>query len=441
MENLDTKIDIKFKKNKRFLENYLHIIFICLFCLLAVVNFIYLYFISGDKNINIQKATSAFFKKDIFFASAAAFFILFFTGNIFFFTSKNFYIKVGTYILGLFSSGAMFYSTGKLFYLKFFIYSSFLICILRGAPHIYNYIISGGTLLFYLLLEIFLFFFQEEELTHTNLFELISFCILLVFFYVFMLIFNYLIDKLITERGTVIHQDLAMRQLSQINHQLQEYAKVRGEEAEKNERMRITRDMHDSCGYSFVNIIAILDAVMSNPDISREDFADSLMTVRNLASKGLKETRKTLHMIRDIESPIDSNIKAIWETKKIFSTVTGIKVKIQTGNLKKDYGPTINAIIIHALREALTNAVRHGRAKNIDVSFWDDNYTLVMTVTDDGIGAKEIVKGIGFAGMEERLAKVYGSLNFSTSKDGGFSIRIQIPLINFNMNEDVNKKD
>jgi glucose-6-phosphate-specific signal transduction histidine kinase len=65
-----------------------------------------------------------------------------------------------------------------------------------------------------------------------------------------------------------------------------------------------------------------------------------------------------------------------------------------------------------------------------------------MMVTDNGIGAKQIVKGIGLAGMEERLATVGGSLSVSSSGGeprpassaagsggDGFRLKVEIPLI------------
>jgi signal transduction histidine kinase len=52
-----------------------------------------------------------------------------------------------------------------------------------------------------------------------------------------------------------------------------------------------------------------------------------------------------------------------------------------------------------------------------------------MLVSDNGIGAQNVVKGIGLAGMEERLAMVGGTLEISSPEDGGFRLRVEIPLV------------
>jgi signal transduction histidine kinase len=52
-----------------------------------------------------------------------------------------------------------------------------------------------------------------------------------------------------------------------------------------------------------------------------------------------------------------------------------------------------------------------------------------MIVSDNGIGSRHIVKGIGFAGMEERLAALGGAMELSSPEDGGFRLKVDIPLV------------
>ena len=57
-----------------------------------------------------------------------------------------------------------------------------------------------------------------------------------------------------------------------------------------------------------------------------------------------------------------------------------------------------------------------------------------MIVRDNGMGAKDIVKGIGLAGMEERLYRVGGSLEAFSPADGGFCLKVTIPIIREKLN-------
>ena len=247
--------------------------------------------------------------------------------------------------------------------------------------------------------------------------------------------YRYAIEKWQESDATKKHINLVMSQMTNINAQLQEFAKNKGEQAAEEERMRITRDMHDSCGYVFVNIIGLMEACLSGREMEWSKTQETFETVRNLAKHGLQETRKTLRAIRDVESPVENSLDALFEIKSIFQKVTGISVDLDRGNMKSDYGRTINKILIRTMQEGLTNAVRHGLATYVAVFFREDGDYLFMTVKDNGIGSKQVVKGIGLAGMEERLAKVGGTLFAGDSADGGFKLEIQIPVVHLLMEE------
>jgi signal transduction histidine kinase len=151
--------------------------------------------------------------------------------------------------------------------------------------------------------------------------------------------------------------------------------------------------------------------------------------IRNLASRGLNDTRETLHLIRKIQEPYHESITAIYQLKKIFEEVTGIAVTVEWGNMKSDYGPAINRVLTRIIQEAFTNSIRHGKASRILIQFWEFPNEFTMTVTDNGIGAANIVKGIGLAGMEERLGSAGGTLAVSLPPEGGFRLKITIPLV------------
>jgi signal transduction histidine kinase len=133
-------------------------------------------------------------------------------------------------------------------------------------------------------------------------------------------------------------------------------------------------------------------------------------------------------MIRDIQAPGSGSIETIYEMKSIFEEVTGINVEIDTGNIKFDYGPEVNRSLIRIIQEGFTNSVRHGKASVISIRFWEFPDSLEMLLRDNGIGAPNIVKGIGIAGMEERLAALGGKLEVSSPEDGGFALKVTIPV-------------
>jgi len=239
-----------------------------------------------------------------------------------------------------------------------------------------------------------------------------------------------LLDKYMTSEAKVTHLNQVGTKMLLFNHRLQDYVKNMGEEAVKKDRLRFTRDLHDNCGYVFSNIIAVSDAAISCGFMESGKMQETFHLIQNQAREGLTKTRETLYMIRRLQAPESDSIDTIYQMKTIFEEVTGIKVEIESGNMKHDYGPTVNMVVTRIVQEAFTNSVRHGNASRIQIQFWEFPSSLTMTVADNGIGARNIVKGIGLAGMEERLAAVGGTLEVSSPEDGGFRLKIEIPLMN-----------
>lgn len=239
---------------------------------------------------------------------------------------------------------------------------------------------------------------------------------------------RYAMEKWNESVDTVLHLNTIMTKMSILNHKLQKAAKKWREDAAEEERLRISRDMHDSLGYVFTNIIALMDGAVSSNGENWKQLQEICQIVRDQAKNGLTETRKTLYAIRNIKEPFFRSIDTVYQLKKIFEEVTGIHIVIETGNIKQNYGLTVNTVLVRALQEAFTNSVRHGRSTHIEIQFWEFPDYLSMTITDNGIGSKKIVKGIGLAGMEERLTKVGGSLKTLSPVEGGFRLIITIPL-------------
>jgi signal transduction histidine kinase len=325
------------------------------------------------------------------------------------------------------------YILNDLFTIKFNLYAA---CIIINAAVFHppkSLLINGISILLYAVLLFhpsFLgagsrgFVFDRDP----QFFQLFMFIILLGGLSSLIAYIRFLSDRNLGSEDTVKHLNAIMTQLTVFNQRLQEYAKASGEEAVKTDRLRFTRDLHDKCGYVFTIIITLAEAALSYGVPVPEKVDLALRRIRKQARDGLQQTRETLYMIRDMEEPWAGSIDAIYQMKSIFEEVTGIKVDIEIGNIRQSYGRTINKVLARILQEAFTNSIRHGKASYILIHFWEFSKELTMTVTDNGIGTQTVVKRIGLAGMEERLAAVGGNLEAYSPEDGGFRIRVRIPF-------------
>lgn len=406
--------------------------FIAVCLLTAFVNFIRTYGLSPNRATEAAPKSNMYFPQITFFIDFYVFFAIFALALVCIFFTRAFYLRLLSFILGTGAAILLAYTTSDLFTIKFFIFSVWIFCLMLSVSWKLNFILSFLSAVVFSICQYHPSIFGKVdvvgEILKPSREDSMTFFVCLFLSIAVSGIYRYTTEHWLSSEERGEHINMIMTQISTLNSKLQRYARSSGKEAVEQERLRITRDLHDSCGYVFVNISAMMDAAMSKPEISRQEADELFMQVRNLATNGLQETRKTLHAIRDLQEPEESNISSIRQIRDIFKQVTGINVTIESGNMRENYGPTINSIITRTLQEGLTNAVRHGHAKNVYVAFWEENDTLLMKIQDDGIGSSKIVKGIGLAGMEERLAEQGGSLNASVPKAGGFILEIKIPL-------------
>lgn len=237
-----------------------------------------------------------------------------------------------------------------------------------------------------------------------------------------------LADRLGEAEEAVDHLDVTIDRLSQFNQDLQRYARVADEEAITKERHRISREIHDISGYIFTNLIALMDAAVSMGGREPEKLAELHAAARAQAREGLQETRRALRELRASDSHRERGIAAIFKIKTVFERVTGIRVSVETGNIPTSFGDEIDMVVYRIVQEAMTNAMRHGRATAVSVLFWINEGSLDLCVQDDGVGAKSIAKGIGLSGMEERVGRLGGSVKAANAPEGGFRLQVRIPL-------------
>jgi signal transduction histidine kinase len=215
--------------------------------------------------------------------------------------------------------------------------------------------------------------------------------------------------------------------LMRANVAFQEFANLADALAAQKERERITREIHDSSGYVFTNLIALMEVAISLGDHDLDRLTDVHYQAKRLAQEGLQETRRSLRRLRATEEDRPKGIKALLKVLRTFEQVTNIKINPTLGNIRWTYGQFVDYAIYRIVQEALTNSFRHGNARTIWISFWEQKGSLTINIKDDGKGAEKIEKGIGLAGMEERLGQIGGTLEIPEYRDG-FQLLIRVPV-------------
>jgi two-component system sensor histidine kinase DegS len=86
--------------------------------------------------------------------------------------------------------------------------------------------------------------------------------------------------------------------------------------------------------------------------------------------------------------------------------------------------------LFRVVQETLTNAVRHARARSIDVGFTMMPARVELTVADDGVGfeaGERTRSGLGLRSIGERVRFLQGSVSVDSRPGAGTRVLVQIP--------------
>lgn len=184
------------------------------------------------------------------------------------------------------------------------------------------------------------------------------------------------------------------------------------------ERERIARDLHDLLGHTLSVIIlkSELASKLAERDVERA--RSEIRDVERISRDALSQVRTAVRGYR--AGGLSAEIADAEEALK----AAGVALTSDVGKVQMP--PSHEAVLSMALREAVTNVVRHAGAHECSVSLVTTAAACVLTVTDDGRGGGESF-GSGLTGMRERVEALGGTLR----RDGthGTTLTITLPLL------------
>lgn len=259
-------------------------------------------------------------------------------------------------------------------------------------------------------------------------FDLLSFCLYSAISITICVLVRLFWERYKASREFQAMLDEATVQLAQTNIELQEYAANSEQKATESERKRLAREVHDAMGYTLTNLIMMIDAGIALTGTTNSELSAHLERARDQAQEGLAEVRRTLQEIRKVEAPVVAGLMAIHRLVKSFDRATHIKIKLNLGDAPWSMGTHKDKILYRLVQEGISNALRHGNATEISISFARENGGVSLMIADNGIGFKEIVEGYGLLGMRERVGQVGGVTSIQSRPREGTTLTAWIPL-------------
>ena len=202
--------------------------------------------------------------------------------------------------------------------------------------------------------------------------------------------------------------------------------------AEDTERRRLATDLHDSIGQSLsllkLNLEPLARQAPHDPAFLRA-FTTSLQLLDNV----IKQTRTLMfELYPTMLHDLGLVPTLLWYSEQLSAQA---QVTVSEIGKTRPLPPPLASYLFRAAKELLGNAVRHGRAREIIVAVHWRRDTLKLVIDDDGCGfdpvkvlAPQTQRGLGLAGIHERLLSFSGKMFIESDPGRGTRIIMEAPL-------------
>jgi signal transduction histidine kinase len=220
-----------------------------------------------------------------------------------------------------------------------------------------------------------------------------------------------------TDRQTLLKETVEKNQaLITLNGSLQRQAALQSQLTMARTRNYIAREIHDVLGHSVVLVLSLLEA--SRPSIGKQNsesrglIARARLTLEECGKKSPLKGPLTVSGGSMLERELEAMIREVRSAAlEVELTVTGQLPPLPQAGAEAAF---------KLCREGVTNAIRHGGAKRIDIILRGRPGLLEVYLIDNGRGCGQVQKGMGLTGMEERLRAVGGEFDFGPMEGAVF---------------------
>ncbi|MGO4543712.1 sensor histidine kinase [Paenibacillus sp. 2TAB23] len=216
-------------------------------------------------------------------------------------------------------------------------------------------------------------------------------------------------------------------ELDAARRRMQDYARQVEQQAQIEERNRIAKDIHDDLGHRLIRVKMMSEAALHLFYADADRARLTVEQIRDQLQDSMELMRRT---VRRIASDQEQDVRryALDRLVEESAIAMGIAVSFRiTGHARPIY-PSMELILFKNAQEAITNAVRHGRATSVTVDLAFNAAHVALTIANDGIIPNEPIEaGLGMKGMKERIALVGGQIEWD--RGARFSITTTLPLL------------
>jgi PAS domain S-box-containing protein len=233
------------------------------------------------------------------------------------------------------------------------------------------------------------------------------------------------VTTLADEAGNLVAVATTERDITERKRMETELLQVR----EKEQKL-IGREMHDSMGQMLTGIAVKSKGLeLKLKAKSLPDSADAA-EICELANQAIAQTRRLARMLYPVDIETGGLISALQGLASNTNDLLEISCRFKYNNAAPIRDPVTARHLYRIVQEAITNAVRHGKPKNIRIELASAKGKSILKVVNDGKDFPRIIakkKGIGLKIMEYRAKMIGGMLDIGRYRKGGTIVTCTFP--------------
>ena len=203
------------------------------------------------------------------------------------------------------------------------------------------------------------------------------------------------------------------------------------------ERATLSQEIHDHISQIMTGIGLQLDAATQSLAQGSSATGSYLTRANRLTRQGIEETRTVLRSLRAgvrAQEAADAGLdEMLVERVAPLIEGTGVRLQARTEGTPFPLATEAKHEILHVGHEAVTNALRHSKARHVDIVVTFEPRGVCLRIEDDGRGfepasaAGEGNGGLGLTGMADRIARLHGTFDVRCRPAGGTMVRAFLP--------------
>ncbi len=207
---------------------------------------------------------------------------------------------------------------------------------------------------------------------------------------------------------------------------------TRAREAVAEERTRIARELHDVVAHAISLIVLQARGGRRMLDDDPQETRRALDVIEHAGEQALGEMRRLLGLLRQGEPELalapPPSLRRLDELVEGIRA-SGLPVEVAIEGEPVELPPGVDVSAYRIVQEGLTNALKHAEGARAWVTVTYGAEAVDLAIVDDGGGHGSVNGGgYGLAGMRERVAIYGGRLESGARPEGGYALRVRLPL-------------